>query len=114
VLNPGELAVLEQACRTADELDRLDKAVRALPDLVVSGSMGQPRMHPLLNEARGHRLLLERLVGALALPDEYEESGLRPGQRHAQRAANARWRPKVPTENGKLAELRAAAGQGGW
>ena len=76
--------------------------------------MGQPRMHPLLNEARAHRLLLERLVGALALPDEDEESGLRPDQRHAQRAANARWRPKVPTENGKLAELRAAAGQGGW
>ena len=114
VLNPGELAVLEQACRTADELDRLDKAVRALPDLVVSGSMGQPRMHPLLNEARAHRLLLERLVGALALPDEDEESGLRPGQRHAQRAAQGRWRSKVPTENGKLAELRAAAGQGGW
>jgi hypothetical protein len=36
--------------------------------------------HPLLAEARAHRLLLERLVGALALPTEDEEVGLRPGR----------------------------------
>jgi hypothetical protein len=108
VLNAGELAMLEQACRTADELDRLEKAVRALPNLITTGSTGQLKPHPLLAEARAHRQLLERLVGALALPDEDEESGLRPGQRHARKAANARWRPNVPTENGKLAELRAA------
>ena len=59
VLNPGELANLAEACRTADELDRLEKAVRALPDLVVSGSTGQPKVHPLLAEARAHRLLLD-------------------------------------------------------
>jgi hypothetical protein len=53
-----------------------------------------------------HRLLLRRLVDSLALPDEGEESGLRPGQRHAQRAAVGRWKGYVP--NGKLAELRAA------
>jgi hypothetical protein len=108
VLNPGEFAMLEQACRTADELDRLERAVRALPDLVTTGSTGQLKPHPLLAEVRAHRLLLERLTTALNLPDEDEESGLRPGQRHAQRAAQGRWRSKVPTENGKLAELRAA------
>jgi len=73
VLNPGELANLAEACRTADELDRLEKAVRALPDLVVSGSTGQPKVHPLWAEARAHRLLLERLVGGLNLPDADEE-----------------------------------------
>jgi hypothetical protein len=104
-LNAGEFAMLEQACRTADELDRLERAVRALPSLITTGSTGQPKPHPLLAEARAHRQLLERLVGALSLPDEDEESGLRPGQRHAQKAANARWRP---VQNGKLAELRAA------
>jgi hypothetical protein len=108
VLNAGEFAMLEQACRTADELARLEKAVRGLPELTTTGSTGQIRPHPLLNEVRAHRLLLERLTAALALPDEDEESGLRPGQRHAQKAAQGRWRSKVPTENGKLAELRAA------
>ena len=108
VLNPGELSMLEQACRTADELDRLEQAVCALPELTTTGSTGQLKPHPLLAEARAHRLLLERLVGALALPTEDEEVGLRPGQRHGQRAINARWRSKVSTENGKLAELRAA------
>ena len=59
--------------------------------------------HPTLNEARAHRLLLERLVGSLNLPDEEEDVGLRPGQRQAQKAARARWQPQT---SGKLAELR--------
>lgn len=92
LLNPGELAMLEQACRTADELNRLESAVRALSELVTTGSTGQIKPHPLLAEVRAHRLLLERLTTALSLPDEREESGLRPGQRHGQRAANTRWR----------------------
>ena len=81
----------EQAARTADELERLEKAVRALPDLVVAGSMGQPRMHPLLGEVRAHRQLFERLTTALNLPDVTEEVGLRAGARHAKKAAIARW-----------------------
>src|SRR5215213_9305237 len=86
------LEMLGQACRTADELDRLERAVRALPELTTTGSTGQLKPHPLLNEVRAHRLLLERLTTALALPDEDEESGMRPGQKHAQRAARGRWK----------------------
>jgi hypothetical protein len=52
VLTAGELEVLRQAVRTADEVDRLEKAVRALPDLITTGSTGQPRAHPLLSEVR--------------------------------------------------------------
>jgi hypothetical protein len=106
VLTPAELEMLSQACRTADELDRLEKAVRQLPELTVRGSTGQPKAHPLLEEVRRHRVLLERLTGALCLPDESEEVGLRPGQKHARRAIQTRWKNHVPT--GKLAELRAA------
>jgi hypothetical protein len=106
VLTPAELEMLGQACRTSDELDRLERAVRNLSDLTTAGSTGQLKPHPLLEEVRRHRLLLERLTGALNLPDEDEEVGLRPGQKHGRRAINARWKGHVP--NGKLAELRAA------
>jgi hypothetical protein len=107
VLTASEMAMLEQACRTSDEVDRLEKAVRALPELTVQGSMGQIRPHPLLAEVRAHRLLLERLTGALNLPDEDEEVGLTPAQKHGRRAINARWKDHVP--NAKLAELRGEA-----
>jgi hypothetical protein len=113
VLTAAEVEMLGQACRTADELDRLERAVRVLPELTTTGSTGQLKPHPLLAEVRAHRLLLERLTTALCLPDEDEEvGGLRPGQKHGRRAINARW-SRVPTntENGKLAELRAF-GQG--
>ena len=107
VLTPAELTNLAEACRTKDELDRLEKAVRALPELTTTGSTGQLKPHPLLAEVRAHRLLLERLTGALNLPDEDEESGMRGSSRHAQRAARGRWKDHVP--NAKLAELRGEA-----
>jgi hypothetical protein len=107
VLTAAEVEMLGQACRTADELDRLERAVRALPELTTTGSTGQLKPHPLLAEVRAHRLLLERLTTALYLPDEDQEVGLRPGQKHGQRAAEGRWRSHVP--NGKIAELRGEA-----
>jgi hypothetical protein len=91
ILTPAELAMLEQAARTADELERLEKAVRALPDLVVTGSMGQPRMHPLLSEVRAHRALLAKLTEQLNLPDIDQQIGQRAGSRQARKAAVARW-----------------------
>ena len=91
VLTASEIEMLGQACRTADELDRLEKAVRALPDLTTTGSTGQLKPHPLLGEVRAHRQLLERLTAALNLPDDDQEVGLRPGQKHAQTAIRARW-----------------------
>jgi hypothetical protein len=112
VLTAAEVEMLGQACRTADELDRLERAVRGLPELTTTGSTGQLRPHPLLEEVRRHRQLLERLTSALNLPDEDQEVGDRGSTKHARRAAQGRWRNQVPTENGKLAELRAGFGSG--
>src|SRR5215203_7307057 len=95
VLTPAELTLLVEACRTSDELERLERAVRALPELTTTGSAGQVKAHPLLGEVRAHRQLLERLAGALNLPDVDQEVGLRAGSRHARTAARARWqRPR--------------------
>ena len=52
VLTPAELSILTECCRTRDELDRLEVAVRKLPDLVTAGSRGQVIPHPLLAEVR--------------------------------------------------------------
>jgi hypothetical protein len=90
-LTPGELSVLAEAARTADELARLEEAIRHLPDLMVTGSTGQPRAHPLLEEVRRHRTLLERLCVSLALPNVDEKEGITAAARHARRAAIARW-----------------------
>ena len=62
-----------------------------LPELTTTGSMGQPKAHPLLNEVRRHREILNRLCGALALPGNGEVVGMRPASRQAQAAVNARW-----------------------
>lgn len=106
VLNAGELEILRQACRTSDEITSLEAELRG-SSLVVAGYAGQPRPNPLLKIIQDHRLLLRRLVDPLALPGEGEESGLRPGQRHARTAAQGRWKGHVP--NGKIAELRGEA-----
>lgn len=77
VLTPAELLILEQTCRTADELLILERAVRELkelPDLLVNGSMMQPKAHPLLEEVRRHRALLDKLTASLNLPNAGEEA----------------------------------------
>jgi len=112
VLTPAELANLAEACRTCDELDRLERAVRALSELVVSGSTGQPKVHPLLEEVRRHRLLLERLTSALNLPDQDEEVGSRAGSRHARRAAEGVGRAICLTGSLLSFGLRIGAGDG--
>jgi hypothetical protein len=94
VLTAGELAVLEQAARASDLCDRLEKAVRDLPELIAAGHQGQPRPHPLLAALRAEQLLLERLIGGLSLPDDDQQVGVRPSSRHASKAAQTRWRRK--------------------
>ena len=105
VLNAGEVEILRQAATTADEIALLETELRG-SSLVVAGYAGQPRPNPLLKIIQDHRLLLRRLVDSLALPDQDQEHGMRPGQRHARTAAQGRWNGHVP--NAKLAELRAA------
>jgi len=100
-LDRGEVVLLVAACRTVDELTRVEGALAAAA-IVVEGSRGQPTTNRLLAEARAHRRTLERLVQALSLPRPGEEVG-RVRSPQAAASARTRWRREG---------LRAAKGGG--
>lgn len=67
-LRPDEDRLLLAACRTMDELGRMEAALAAA-DPVVAGSKGQTRAHPLIAEVRAHRLALKALLAGLGIED---------------------------------------------
>lgn len=96
VLSRPEMAVLEEICRTLDDIDLLHRAVRD-DGVTVAGSTGQTRAHPALMELRQQRQVLGRLTAQLGLQDEDGAPQLltpatAKGRKGA-KAANARWRP---------------------
>lgn len=89
---PHVLAILEQACRTRDELDHLEKAMEGEP-YVVLGSAKQVQVHPLISEARFQRKTLAELLNRLGLPDNSDPDDPAARRREAGRAgARARWK----------------------
>jgi phage terminase small subunit len=89
-LSPAELALLGRCCRTVDVLSRIDVALLD-SDLVVEGSVGQLRAHPLLSVKADQERVLDSLLRALALPMPDEDEGRRRSAA-AVAAAQARWR----------------------
>lgn len=89
-LRPDELRILEDACREADLIDRLEKELTDA-DLVVHGSQGQPVANPLVSEIRQHRTALRSMLAGLKLPDEDGRAQLDRSTK-ARAAANERWR----------------------
>lgn len=91
-LRADELRTLEDACREADLIDAMQRTLDS-SDLVIAGSMGQDRIHPLVSEIRQHRAVLKTLMQALKLPDDVKGEGEGTGERSsaARAAAQARW-----------------------
>jgi P27 family predicted phage terminase small subunit len=104
--SPAELALLEQACLTVDELAAM-KTDLAEMGLVVSGSTGQPRINPLVSAIAAHRKLLDQLVVSLGIPLPSETVGRRRSAA-AKQSADARWR-KTPRRKGRLGSVEAVA-----
>jgi pyruvate/2-oxoglutarate dehydrogenase complex dihydrolipoamide acyltransferase (E2) component len=106
-LDGRELALLERACRQADDLGRLE-AVLAEQGSMAVGSAGQPVVHPAIAEARQARLAIARLLGQIELPGEEEEPESE-ATRRARHAAKVRWRKRdeIAERRQRIAERRA-------
>ena len=102
-----ELALLEVACRQADDVAALEKLI-ANQGMTVPGSQGQPRLNAAVAEVRQGRLALGKLLGLLALPDEVDRP-FTASSRTAQKAANARWSRKRAEQERR--EQRLASGE---
>jgi hypothetical protein len=89
-LRADELSVLEDACREAALIDRLDSALMGAK-LVVKGSMGQDVASPLVQEIRQHRMTFASLMARLKLDDADGGEAASPAGR-ARAVASARWR----------------------
>lgn len=89
---PGKLAILERAARTADTIAALE-AEASTQSLTAKGSMGQAVINPLVAEARAQTSLLDKLLKSLGLPDSDETTAEKAGQRQrqARKAAQTRW-----------------------
>jgi hypothetical protein len=97
VLEPDEAVVLEAACRQVDECARMTKELARMKSLVVAGSVGQPKVHPLVAQVRTHRMALDKLLGPLlarlrqADEEARPRAALRPRSAQASKAAQTRW-----------------------
>jgi phage terminase small subunit len=88
-LDEREFQLLALAARQADDLAKLETAIKA-EGVITIGSTGQPVVHPAVLEARQARLAISRLVGLLELPDADEQPTTAATTR-SRKAAQARW-----------------------
>jgi hypothetical protein len=88
--DPREVALLERACAQADDLDRLEKAIKR-DGVVATGSQGQRIVSGLVGEARQARIALARLLGEISLPVESDEKPRTARSLRAKKAADTRW-----------------------
>jgi len=84
-LDPAQLVILEEACRTADRLDRLDAILRGEGSEWLSLRLGADGadvtvvLSGPLAEARQQQTVLKQLLVTLRLPDE--ATGAKPQHR---------------------------------
>ena len=86
-----KLALLRQAARTVDLLERLQEQIDADPTLIARGSQGQPVSSPAVGAIKEHRALLVTITKALELPSEDTTEGRMTRSESARYAANVRW-----------------------
>lgn len=71
-VDPHKRRILYDACKTADLIDTLDKAMSG-QSLTVRGSMGQQVINPLIAQAQSGRVMLAQLLSRLNLAEAGED-----------------------------------------
>lgn len=71
-LDHREEAILDLAAAQADDLNRLERAVRR-DGVMSTGSKGQPVLHPAIAEARQSRVAIQKLLAQVDLPEAEAE-----------------------------------------
>lgn len=98
-LDPGQVRLLEDACREADLIDEMESEQRNAPK-VTKGSMGQQVAAPLVQELRQHRATLSGLLRQLDLSKAQSTAAIqaaveaRLAQERDKADAQARWRER--------------------
>ena len=87
-LDARELAVLDAACRQADSVAVLERAVKR-DGTMVRGASGQRRLNGAVPEIRQGRIALARLLGEVDLAGEQAPGTA--ASRRGRRAADVRW-----------------------
>lgn len=105
-LNPGEIAIVQQACHALNKIEELDQA--AAEYLIRTNAVDQDYVNPAIPEQRQWIGLFARLMGQLKLPDAVAPSNASNVAAaaditsKARAAANARW-ARVKGTNGAAA-----------
>lgn len=89
-LDALEAELLLEACRVADRCDQIAAELKGQP-LLTSGSVGQPRVNPLLGALEQQQKLLDRLCGSLGISTP-GVSGAGKARSHQRKAAVTKWR----------------------
>jgi len=75
-MRADEALILEQTCRLLDAISDLEALLNGA-DLMLPGSMNQPRLHPAVGELRQSRAALGRLLAQLSFADTAQTTGER-------------------------------------
>ena len=86
-LDPIEVELLRQMCAVVDRCDAIEAELKDAP-LMMSGSVGQPRVNPLLGALREEEKMADRLASSLGVSTP-GHSGR--GAGHQKKAAQTRW-----------------------
>jgi len=93
ILRPDEMRTLELACRQLDTIAELRAVFAANPEYVVSGSMKQKVINPLIAEIRVAGESYARYMRQLGLPEDEARAAQRAETRseHFRGLVNIRW-----------------------